>query len=69
MVSKLDLFYRDLGMALLHFLGTGLMKILSVTGRETTGPRKTGSSRQRMLPIKNVPSDLNNAINLAHFDK
>ena len=58
MVNKLDLFYRDLGMAFLRLFGTGLMKILqSVTDRETTGPRKPDSALQRTLQIKNVPPD------------
>lgn len=39
-----------------------------LTVRETTGPRKTGSARQRMLLIKNLPPDLNKPIKLAHFD-
>ena len=39
-------------MAFLHLFVTGLMYILqSVTDRETTGPRKTESARQRMLRI------------------
>ena len=29
-----------------------------MTDRETTGPRKTGSARHRMLLLKNVPPDL-----------
>ena len=57
MANKLDLFYRDLGMAFLHLFGTGLCKYYNVTDRETTGPRKPDSARQRMLRIKNVPPD------------
>ena len=55
MDNKLDLFYRDLGMAFLH-LDVDITK----RGRsETTGPRKTRSARQRMLRIKTVPPDSN----------
>ena len=56
MDNKLDLFYRDLGMAFLHFCWQRFDVLQSLTGRETTGP---GSARQGMLPIKNVPPDLN----------